>query len=51
MEIMSSLKQIMNFSKVGFDVFRFENGKIVEHWDVIEEIPSKDKWANTNGKF
>lgn len=37
--------------KVGFDVFRFENGKIVEHWDVIEEIPLKDKWANDNGKF
>ena len=34
-----------------YDLFRIENGKIVEHWDTIEEIPSKDKWANSNGKF
>lgn len=34
-----------------YDLFRIENGKIVEHWDTIEEIPSEDKWANTNGKF
>jgi len=25
--------------KVGFDVFRFENGKIVEHWDNLQEKP------------
>jgi predicted SnoaL-like aldol condensation-catalyzing enzyme len=23
--------------KVGFDIFRFENGKIVEHWDNLQE--------------
>jgi len=34
-----------------YDLFRLENGKLAEHWDVIEEIPSKDKWANQNGKF
>lgn len=34
-----------------YDLFRIENGKIVEHWDTIEEIPSKEKWANNNGKF
>lgn len=34
-----------------YDLFRIENLKIVEHWDVIEEIPSPDKWANKNGKF
>jgi predicted SnoaL-like aldol condensation-catalyzing enzyme len=34
-----------------YDLFRIENGKVVEHWDTIEEIPSEDKWANTNGKF
>jgi predicted SnoaL-like aldol condensation-catalyzing enzyme len=27
--------------KFGFDVFRFENGKIVEHWDNLQEKPSK----------
>lgn len=34
-----------------YDLFRIENGKIVEHWDTIEEIPPKDKWMNNNGKF
>jgi len=34
-----------------YDLFRVENGKIAEHWDVIEEIPAKEKWKNNNGKF
>ncbi|XPV69884.1 MAG: hypothetical protein ACNI25_04745 [Halarcobacter sp.] len=34
-----------------YDLFRIENDKIVEHWDTIQEIPTKDKWANSNGKF
>ena len=34
-----------------YDLFRIENGKIVEHWDTIEEIPEKSKWKNNNGKF
>lgn len=34
-----------------YDLFRVEGGKIVEHWDVIEEIPPADKHANQNGKF
>lgn len=34
-----------------YDLFRLENGLIVEHWDVIEEIPSEDTWMNQNGKF
>lgn len=27
--------------KIGFDIFRFENGKIVEHWDNLQESPAK----------
>ena len=27
--------------KIGFDVFRFEDGKIVEHWDNLQETPAK----------
>jgi len=34
-----------------YDLFRLENGLIVEHWDVIESIPAEDAWMNSNGKF
>lgn len=27
--------------KIGFDIFRFEDGKIVEHWDNLQETPKK----------
>ncbi|HDZ05986.1 MAG TPA: hypothetical protein ENH58_13110 [Maribacter sp.] len=34
-----------------YDLFRLENGLIVEHWDVIAAIPAKSEWKNTNGKY
>lgn len=32
-----------------YDLFRVENGKVVEHWDVIQEVPAK--MAHGNGMF
>ena len=34
-----------------YDLFRLENGKIVEHWDIIETILPEAEHKNTNGKF
>lgn len=34
-----------------YDLFRVENGKIAEHWDVIEEILPEGQRKNANGKF
>ncbi len=34
-----------------YDLFRVEDGLIVEHWDVIQPIPTKSEWKNQNGKF
>lgn len=34
-----------------YDLWRIENGKVAEHWDVMETILPRDKWQNQNGKF
>jgi len=34
-----------------FDLYRIDDGKIVEHWDTTEAIPKRSEWKNDNGKF
>mgnify|MGYP004518689355 CR=1 FL=1 len=34
-----------------YDLWRVENGKIAEHWDVMETIADPSTWQNQNGKF
>lgn len=33
----------------GIDIFRLENGKLVEHWDALQLVP--DSSLNDNGMF
>ena len=34
-----------------YDLFRIEDGLIVEHWNTIETVPPRSEWKNSNGKF
>lgn len=34
-----------------YDLWRIKNGKVAEHWDVMETIAADDTWQNQNGKF
>jgi predicted SnoaL-like aldol condensation-catalyzing enzyme len=34
-----------------YDLFRVENGKIAEHWDVLSVIPPQNRWKNANGPY
>ncbi|MGH2622906.1 MAG: nuclear transport factor 2 family protein, partial [Sphingobacterium sp.] len=34
-----------------YDLYRVEEDKIIEHWDVVETIPEPENRKNDNGKF
>ena len=47
--LLQSEGEIAGKPNVFYDLFRVENGKIVEHWDVVQEIPAE--MAHNNGMF
>ena len=34
-----------------YDLFRVEDGQIVEHWDTIEAVAPPEEWKHDHGKF
>jgi predicted SnoaL-like aldol condensation-catalyzing enzyme len=34
-----------------YDLYRVSDGKLAEHWEVVEIIPPRETWQNDNGKF
>lgn len=34
-----------------YDLFRLDRRLIAEHWEVVETIPPREMWRNSNGKF
>ena len=49
--VVSFAHQIRNgIDYAAFDIFRLENGLIVEHWDNVEPLPDEADLVNS-GKF
>ena len=50
--VLSVSEGIFMEKKVAFyDLFRIEAGKVVEHWDAIQEVVPEAQALNANGKF
>lgn len=50
--VLSVSEGIFLKEKVAFyDIFRIENGRVVEHWDTVEKLIPESEAKNNNGKF
>jgi predicted SnoaL-like aldol condensation-catalyzing enzyme len=49
--LVASLGKLAGNATAYYDLFRVQDGLIVEHWDVIQAIPPAKEFANDNGKF
>ncbi len=50
--VLSVSEGIFMKEKVSFyDIFRIENGKVLEHWDTVEKLTPESEAKNANGKF
>jgi predicted SnoaL-like aldol condensation-catalyzing enzyme len=38
-------------SNAVIDIYRVDNGLIVEHWDAYISVPPREQWQNDNGMF
>ncbi len=43
--------EMMGKPTIYYDLFRIQDGLIVEHWDILETLLPRDQWKNENGKF
>ena len=49
--IHARLNNLYGKTYIGVDIFRVENGKLAEHWDVLQEEVPAEKSANGNPMF
>jgi len=49
--LVGSMGEFAGTDTAYYDLFRVENGLVVEHWDVIQDVPPASAFAHTNGKF
>jgi predicted SnoaL-like aldol condensation-catalyzing enzyme len=42
-----SHKNVGPGTKAVVDIFRIDQGKVVEHWDVLQDVPDTAKNSNT----
>ena len=49
--IHARLNNLFGKNYIGVDIFRVENGKLAEHWDVLQEEIPAEKTASGNPMF